>query len=85
MAASSCSITIIVDKELAAMGRSYRGWSSRAMTLKRNDPAEAGSRCFEQAGRLRYSRTHTCCRQMKAMQPDMPSFLPPSSSSTFDL
>ena len=57
---------------------------SEVLPRKANDPAKAGSRDGS-TGRRGYSRTHTCCRQMKAMQPDIPSLLPPSSISTLDL
>ena len=52
---------------------------------KNSAPGGAGARKWIGPWSWRYSRTHTCWRQMKAMQPDMPSLLPPSSSSTFDL
>lgn len=36
-------------------------------------------------GRCGYCRSQVCDLQMKAMQPETSSFLPPSTSSIFDL
>src|SRR5690606_23903205 len=49
----------------------------------RNDPAGAGSCGMARVGG--YCRSHTCDLQRKATQPDTSSFLPPSTSSIFDL
>ncbi len=53
------------------------------MPPESDDPAEAGSQA-RLAGRD-YCRSQVCDLQMKAMQPDTSSFLPPSTSSIFDL
>src|SRR3546814_13974003 len=68
-----------------AVGNYRTGCATAAAPAKAKRPGQGRGAKVHRQGVRRYSRTHTCCRQMKAMQPDMPSFWPPSSSSTFDL
>src|SRR3546814_5564592 len=65
-----------------AVGNYRTGCATAAAPAKAKRPGQGRGAKVHRQGVRRYSRTHTCCRQMKAMQPDMPSFWPPSSSST---